>query len=72
MYQLSPTFEIRLEFEKFDIKKFDLIIVGLVNGDGSYEINPDPELRLSEDHTIMVMGQKGKLEHFKDSFPSHL
>ena len=53
-------------------EKFDLIIVGLVNGDGSYEINPDPELRLSEDHTIMVMGQKGKLEHFKDSFPSHL
>jgi len=52
-------------------EEFNLVIVGLVNGDGSYEINPDPELQLSADHTIMVMGQKGQLQQFKDKFPSH-
>ena len=52
-------------------EEFDLIIVGLVNGDGSYEINPDPELQLTADHTIMILGQKGQLERFKDKFPSH-
>ena len=49
-------------------EEFNLIIVGLVNGDGSYEINPDPELQLSADHTVMIMGQKDKLESFKASF----
>jgi len=52
-------------------EEFNLIIVGLVNGDGSYEINPDPELMLSAEHTIMVMGQKEQLQQFKDKFPSH-
>ena len=52
-------------------EEFNLIIVGLVNGDGSYEINPDPELLLSADHTVMIMGQKRELEQFKDKFPSH-
>ena len=52
-------------------EEFNLIIVGLVNGDGSYEINPDPELLLSADHTVMIMGQKRQLEQFKDKFPSH-
>ena len=52
-------------------EEFDLIIVGLVNGDGSYEINPDPELQLTADHTIMILGQKDQLERFKDKFPSH-
>ena len=53
-------------------EEFNLIIVGLVNGDGSYEINPDPELRLSAEHTVMIMGQKGQLQQFKDKFPSHI
>jgi len=52
-------------------EEFNLIIVGLVNGDGSYEINPNPELRLSKEHTVMIMGQKGQLQQFKDKFPSH-
>ena len=52
-------------------EEFNLIIVGLVNGDGSYEINPDPELLLSADHTVMIMGQKRQLQQFKDKFPSH-
>jgi voltage-gated potassium channel len=52
-------------------EEFNLIIVGLVNGDGSYEINPDPELQLSADHTVMIMGQKVQLQQFKDRFPSH-
>ena len=52
-------------------EEFNLIIVGLVNGDGSYEINPDPELLLNADHTVMIMGQKRELEQFKDKFPSH-
>jgi len=53
-------------------EEFNLVIVGLVNGDGTYEINPDPELQLSADHIIMVMGQKGQLQQFKDKFPSHI
>ena len=53
-------------------EEFNLIIVGLVNGDGSYEINPDPELLLSADHTVMIMGQKRQLQQFKDKFPSHI
>ncbi len=53
-------------------EEFNLIIVGLVNGDGSYEINPNPELRLSKEHTVMIMGQKGQLQQFKDKFPSHI
>ena len=53
-------------------EEFNLIIVGLVNGDGSYEINPDPELQLSADHIVMVMGQKRQLQQFKDKFPSHI
>ena len=52
-------------------EEFNLVIVGLVNGDGSYEINPDPELQLSADHTVMIMGQKEQLQQFKDKFPSH-
>ena len=52
-------------------EEFNLIIVGLVNGEGSYEINPDPELQLTADHTIMILGQKDQLERFKDKFPSH-
>ena len=52
-------------------EEFNLIIEGLVNGDGSYEINPDPELLLNADHTVMIMGQKRELEQFKDKFPSH-
>ena len=52
-------------------EEFNLIIIGLVNGDGSYEINPDPELQLTADHTVMIMGQKGQLQQFKDKFPSH-
>ena len=53
-------------------EEFNLIIVGLVNGDGSYEINPDPELQLSAEHTVMILGQKGQLQQFKDKFPSHI
>ncbi len=53
-------------------EEFNLIIVGLVNGDGSYEINPDPELQLSAEHTVMILGQKGQLQEFKDKFPSHI
>ena len=53
-------------------EEFNLIIVGLVNGDGSYEINPDPELQLSAEHTVMIMGQKEQLQQFKDKFPSHI
>ena len=52
-------------------EEFNLIIVGLVNGDGSYEINPNPELLLSAEHTVMIMGQKRQLQQFKDKFPSH-
>ena len=39
-------------------EEFNLVIIGLVNGDGSYEINPDPELQLSAEHTVMIMRQK--------------
>ena len=53
-------------------EEFNLIIVGLVNGDGSYDINPDPELQLTADHIVMVMGQKRQLQQFKDKFPSHI
>ena len=53
-------------------EEFNLIIVGLVNGDGSYDINPDPELQLTADHIVMVMGQKRQLQKFKDKFPSHI
>jgi voltage-gated potassium channel len=53
-------------------EEFNLIIVGLVNGDGSYEINLDPELQLNADHIVMIMGQKGQLQQFKDKFPSHI
>ena len=49
-------------------EKFNLIIVGLVNGDGSYEINPDPSVTLNENQTLMLMGQKEKLDLFKETF----
>jgi len=53
-------------------EEFNLVIIGLVNGDGSYEINPDPDVELSADHTVMIMGQKEQLQQFKDKFPSHI
>jgi len=49
-------------------EEYNLIIVGLVNGDGTYEINPDPKATLNENHTLMLMGQKEKLELFKETF----
>ena len=49
-------------------EKYNLIVVGLVNGDGSYEINPDPNEKLQQSHTLMLMGQKDKLESFKADF----
>ena len=49
-------------------EEYNLIIVGLVNGDGSYEINPDPDAILNENHTLMLMGQKEKLDLFKETF----
>jgi voltage-gated potassium channel len=61
---------VKIKNSKFR-EEFNLIIIGLVNGDGSYEINPDPELQLSADHTLMIMGQKRQLQQFKDKFPSH-
>ena len=61
---------VKIKNSKFR-EEFNLIIIGLVNGDASYEINPDPELQLSADHTIMIMGQKRQLQQFKDKFPSH-
>ena len=61
---------VKIKNSKFR-EEFNLIIIGLVNGDGSYEINPDPELQLSADHTVMIMGQKRQLQQFKDKFPSH-
>ena len=47
---------------------YNLIIVGLINGDGSYEINPNPDTTLNEHHTLMLMGQKEKLDLYKESF----
>ena len=49
-------------------EEYNLIIVGLVNEDGSYEINPDPDAILNENHTLMLMGQKEKLDLFKETF----
>lgn len=49
-------------------ENYNLIIVGLINEDESYEINPNPDTRLNEDHTVILMGQIEKLELFKDSF----
>ena len=49
-------------------EKYNLIVVGLVNGDGSYEINPDPDEKLQQSHTLMLMGQKDKLEYFKADY----
>ena len=49
-------------------EKFNLIIVGLINGDGSYKINPDPSTILNENHTLMLMGEKEKLDLFKEKF----
>ena len=46
-------------------ENYNLIVVGLVNGDGSYVINPDPHEKLQQSHTLMLMGQKDKLESFK-------
>ena len=49
-------------------EKFNLIIVGLINGDGSYKINPDPSTILNENHTLMLMGEQEKLDLFKETF----
>ena len=49
-------------------EKFNLIIVGLINGDGGYEINPDPNTILNENHTLMLMGEQEKLDLFKEKF----
>ncbi len=49
-------------------EKFNLIIFGLINGDGSYQINPDPSTILNENHTLMLMGEQEKLDLFKERF----
>ena len=49
-------------------EKFNLVIVGLINGDGSYQINPDPSTVLNESHTLMLIGEQEKLDLFKETF----
>ena len=49
-------------------ENYNLIIVGLINEDDTYEINPNPDTTLSEHHTLILMGQKEKLDLYKESF----
>jgi len=49
-------------------ENYNLVIVGLINEDDTYEINPNPDTRLNEDHTLILMGQKDKLDLYKESF----
>ena len=49
-------------------ENYNLVIVGLINEDDTYEINPNPDTALNENHTLILMGQKEKLDLYKESF----
>ena len=49
-------------------ENYNLVIVGLINEDDTYEINPNPDTTLNENHTLILMGQKEKLDLYKESF----
>lgn len=49
-------------------ENYNLVIVGLINEDDTYEINPNPDTTLNEHHTLILMGQKEKLDLYKESF----
>ena len=49
-------------------ENYNLVIVGLINEDDTYEINPNPDTALNEHHTLILMGQKEKLDLYKESF----
>ena len=49
-------------------ENYNLVIVGLINEDDTYEINPNPDTTLNENHTLILMGQKEKLDLYKGSF----
>ena len=49
-------------------ENYNLVIVGLINENDTYEINPNPDTTLNENHTLILMGQKEKLDLYKESF----
>ena len=46
---------------------YELLIVGLINANGSVIVNPGSELVLNRDQTIMVIGKKENLERLTSS-----
>tara|TARA_B100000315_G_scaffold259407_1_gene315351 strand:+ start:8650 stop:9657 length:1008 start_codon:yes stop_codon:yes gene_type:complete len=47
-------------------EEFDLLIAGVVKSDGEIFFNPSPELELKTTYIIILMGEKEKLQNFKE------
>ena len=48
-------------------EKFCLMIIGVIDEDGSKVINPDPEVKLIDGHKIILIGDKDKMEMFSSN-----
>lgn len=57
-----------LKIKDTNLKKiFNVLIVGIIHSDGKATMNPDPEMVLNLDDTILIMGEGEKLNEFKDT-----
>ena len=49
---------------------YDVMVVGIINGSGETNINPEPDTVLYTTDTVLLMGEVGKMNRFKENLPS--
>ena len=47
-----------------------MMVVGIINSSGVTNINPDPDTVLYTTDTVLLMGEVGKMNRFKENLPS--
>ena len=45
-------------------EKYSLMIIGVIDESGNKIVNPDPEFKLSNEHKIILIGDKNNVESF--------
>ncbi|MFQ6608518.1 MAG: potassium channel family protein [Fidelibacterota bacterium] len=47
-------------------ENYQLLIVGIIDSQGKTKLNPDPDFKMSQDNTLLLLGEKESLMRFKD------
>ncbi len=52
-------------------KKYNLIIIGIKDKKGKFQLNPNMDVKLDKDQTIMLIGAKDNMMKFRREFPKN-